>query len=689
MTDTAAAIVGMSGRFPGAADIAGLWDNLRAGVCSISDFDEAELVADGEDPAELRRTGYVPAGAHLAGADRFEAPLFGFNRTEAGVLDPQHRLLLETAWSALEDAGFNPRDAPDRTGVYVGGGNTEHALAARTDRRLSTEYSGLQLGVLTDREFLAPWLSYKLNLNGPSINVQTACSSSLTAVHLAAQALLLGECDVALAGGVGVHSVRKHGYHYAEGGVLSPDGRCRPFDEKAAGTVPGNGLGLVVLRRLADALADGDPIRAVIRGGAVTNDAATRVGFTAPGVDRQTAAIVEAWATAGLDPSSARYIEMHGTGTALGDRIELAAVTAALAGGDGADGDAADGRCVIGSIKSNLGHLDAAAGIAGLIKVVLMLENRCLAPTVGVDQPRPELASERSPVRLLTTDAQPWHAPSSGDPRRAGVTSVGIGGTNVHVVLEEAPAPDVVSGRPAGHDDEHWQALPLSARTEKQLALTADRLAALLESPNSPALADVALTLRVGRAELDTRGYVLARTSAEAAAALRALACGTKPTDVAPDPLRRLADAWVSGAHVDWPAPTCGTRRVRLPTYPFAGEHYGTLAHCSAAPDEAEAEATDISEAALTLLLTESLGLAGAADLELTFFGAGGDSLAAIHLVDRLEQEYGLEVPLELLLDQLTLRELVAAILTPADAPGSDADLLGALLDEIEAEAQS
>ncbi len=426
--DNAIAVVGMNGRFPGAPDLDAYWANLLDGVCSLTDFTEAELLADGADPEEIRHPSYVAAKGYLADADHFDAELFGFNRTEAAALDPQHRLLLQTAWGALENAGYDPRSAPARTGVYVGGSLTEHMLAAHTDRKLAERIGGMQVRILTDREFLAPWVSYRLGLDGPSLTVQTACSTSLTAVHLACQALLLGECDTALAGGVSVDTARKRGYLYTEGGILSPDGRCRPFDEKAAGTVPGSGVGVVVLRRLADALADGDPIRAVVRGTAVTNDGATRVGFTAPGVDQQTAAIVEAWDAAGLEPAAAQYLETHGTATALGDRIELAAATEAFTG---------PSAVAIGSVKSNIGHLDAAAGVAAFIKTALMLEHATLVPTINATGPHPELRLDTTPFQVVDHVAA-W--PAADGPRRAGVSSIGIGGTNAHVALEQAPA---------------------------------------------------------------------------------------------------------------------------------------------------------------------------------------------------------------------------------------------------------
>lgn len=658
MTDASTvAIVGMAGRFPGARDLAEYWSNLRGGVCSITDFGEEELLAAGVDPEELRHADYVPAKGHLADADRFDAELFGFNRTEADVLDPQHRLLLETAWNALEDAGYDPRRPSARTGVYVGGSPTEHHLAAHGDRRLAAELGALQLRILTDREFLAPWISYRLGLDGPSINVQTACSTSLTAVHLAVQALLLGECDAALAGGVSIDSVHPRGYLYQEGGVLSPDGRCRPFDEKAAGTVSGNGVGVLVLKRLEDALADGDPIRAVIRGSAVTNDGSAKIGFTAPGVDRQTAAIVEAWAAAGLDPSAAQYLEMHGTGTELGDRIEIAAVTAAFAG--------ADTRCGIGSVKSNLGHLDAAAGVAGLIKVALMLRHRTFAPTANVTRQHGDL--DGTPFSLVT-DASDWDAPADG-PRLAGVSGIGIGGTNVHLVLAEAPAPS-----PAPLSDTP-SVLPLSARSPEQLAELAAKLAASMDGLS---LAEVAHTLRTGRAALDSRAYVRAATTQEAAEALTALAAGGR---TAVDP---LGEAWLRGEEVDWPALPEGVRRVHLPVLPFAGERRGALSRTASLEAPVLAGPGLATEEAVAQLLTTTLGLAGPEELdEQSYFGAGGDSLTAIQLLTRLRDEFDLDVPLELFLEQLTLRELAVRIATGGGADAEDA-LLGSLLDEFE-----
>ncbi|TXS53495.1 hypothetical protein EAO75_04770 [Streptomyces sp. uw30] len=663
--ESAVAVVGMSGRFPGAPDLDTYWANLRDGVCSLSAFTEKELLADGADPADLSNPAYVPAHGYLADADRFEAELFGFNRTEAAALDPQHRVLLESAWAALEDAGYAPLNGPSRTGVYVGGSPTEHSLAAATDPALAASIGALQVRILTDREFLAPWISYRLGLDGPSMTVQTACSTSLTAVHLAVQALLLGECDAALAGGVSIAGVRKQGYVHYQGGIFSPDGRCRPFDEKAAGTVPGSGVGVLVLRRLEDALADGDPVRAVIRGTAVTNDGAGKVGFTAPGVDQQTAAITEAWAAAGLEPSAAQYLEAHGTGTELGDRIELEAASAAFGPG---------GDIALGSVKSNIGHADAAAGAAALIKTILMLEHGTLAPTVDVTSP--VTALQGSPLRLVTQTAE-WPS-RPGLPRLAGVTSVGIGGTNVHVVVQEAPE------RGAGASAAEPTVLPLSARTDPQLALVAARLAARLREADAPSLADIAHTLRTGRVGMPVRAYVVAAGAREASDKLTALAEGHR--DTARDP---LGEAWLRGEEVTWPALDAGVRRVRLPAYPFAGESHGALTLRGPAarttPDSPSPAPENELEARVAELVIEALDLDGRAGLERTYFEAGGDSLTAVHLAGRLRDELGIDVPIQLFLEPITLKDMTTRIVETKEHGEADG-ALDALLSEFEAE---
>ncbi|MGY5035584.1 type I polyketide synthase [Streptomyces sp. 900116325] len=533
MTDSsyssAIAIVGMGGRFPGAQDIEEFWENLRAGVCSVSDFTHDELLADGLNPAELAKDNYVSSKGALDQPDRFEAELFGFSPRDAAVLDPQHRLLLETAWTALEDAGYNPRAVPETTGVYVGGGSSEHAVAAMADPSLVAELGLTQVRLFTDKDFLASWISYRLGLRGPSMAVQTACSTSLTAVHLAVNSLLLGECSLALAGGVSVDSVAKRGYLHQEGGVHSPDGRCRPFDERSAGTLPGNGAGIVVLRRYEDAVRDGATIYALIRGSAVTNDGIAKISMTAPGIEGQSAAITEALATAELNPQQIQYVEMHGTGTALGDQIEIEAATAAF----GSAGDTPF-WCGIGSVKSNVGHLDAAAGVTGLIKATLMLAHREFVPTANFSRANPRLGLERTPFRVVDR-SEDWPRPTE-ERRRAGVTSVGMGGTNVHVVLEEAPPNH--RAEPAVSAEGPWL-LPVSARTEGSLAAGTQAMSRYLARRDVAFLGDVAHTLQTARAELGVRGYVVADRAEQASTGFRTLgtSCGFTSAGSPPAPV--------------------------------------------------------------------------------------------------------------------------------------------------------
>jgi len=462
------AIVGMAGRFPGAADVDELWRNLRLGVESISRLTPAEMLAAGVAAELIADPRYVPAKGVLDGVELFDAEFFGFTPAEAELMDPQHRLFLECCWQACEDGGYDPRRYTGRIGVYAGAGSPSYLLAQLLDRpdRLSAA-GGLAVRLFNGSDFLTTHVSYKLNLRGPSVAVQTACSTSLVAVHLACQALLAGDCDLALAGGVSLRNLYREGYLFEEGGVLSPDGHCRAFDAAAAGTVPGDGLGLVALRRLADARADGDAITAVIKGTAINNDGAAKVGFTAPSVSGQAEVIAAAQAVAGVSPDTIAYVEAHGTGTALGDPIEVAALSQAF----GAAADGRRGYCALGSLKSNLGHLDAAAGVAGLIKTVLALHHGELPPSLHYETPNPQIDFAASPF-YVNARLRPW--PAGEAPRRAGVSAFGIGGTNAHVVLEEAPRPRrretaaaAGSAASAGpHPARPCQLLVLSARSE-------------------------------------------------------------------------------------------------------------------------------------------------------------------------------------------------------------------------------
>ncbi len=488
------AIVGLAGRFPGASDADALWRRLRAGAESIARFSAEELAAAGVAPELIRDPDYVPARGILDDASGFDAAFFGVRPREAEMLDPQHRIFLECAQAALDDAGYDPDRFAGPIGVFAGAGLSAWALS-----RLASGIGDLETLLANDRDFLATRVSYKLNLRGPSLSLQTACSTSLVAVHYACQSLLNGECELALAGGVSVAVPQRVGYLHQPEGILSPDGHCRAFDADAAGTVPGSGAGIVVLKRLPEALEEGDAVRAVIKGSAVNNDGSGKLAYTAPGIRGQAEVVREALAVAGVEPATVTYVEAHGTGTALGDPAEVAALTRAFAAGPGDRN-----RCALGSLKSNVGHLDAASGVAGLIKTVLALEHGELPPTLHFRAPNPEIDFAAGPF-YVHAELLPW--PRGETPRRAGVSSFGIGGTNAHLVVEEAPGPAPVAAATPPH------LLVLSARTPAALETAAGDLRRHLDRPSTAAgeasLADVAYTLQLGRRVFEHRRAVV------------------------------------------------------------------------------------------------------------------------------------------------------------------------------------
>jgi acyl transferase domain-containing protein len=497
------AVIGMAGRFPDAPDTSAFWRNLEQGFESIVTFSDQEILASGVDPSRLSDPAWVKKGTILENAEMFDAAFFGLNRREAEIMDPQHRVFLECAWEALEDAGYAGEAQPDRVGVYAGASMNTHFLANVARSRVVMEAaSGYQLMLGNDKDFLTTRVSYKLNLKGPSVAVQTACSTSLVAVQLACEALWSRQCEMALAGGVSLRFPQKTGHPYVEGMILSPDGHCRPFDADAGGIRGGMGAGLVVLKPLDEALRDGDSVRAVIRGIAANNDGAAKIGYTAPSVDGQAAAIEAALEMGGIDPSTITYIEAHGTATVLGDPIEVAALQRVF----GAHTQRKQ-FCAIGSVKSNIGHLDAAAGIAGLIKTVLALEHKQIPASLHFRRPNPQINFEQSPFYVNQRLAE-W---ALGDtPRRAGVSSFGIGGTNAHAVIEEAPGhmPTVVKW-PA-------QVLLLSAKTGSALEAATQRLARHLAANSVLQLPDVSYTLQVGRKRFPYRRALVCTRREEA-----------------------------------------------------------------------------------------------------------------------------------------------------------------------------
>jgi acyl transferase domain-containing protein/acyl carrier protein len=502
------AIIGMAGRFPGANNIDRFWSNLQTSVESISGFTDEELLKLGCDREVINQNNYVKAGAILEDVELFDANFFNFNPREAEITDPQQRLFLESAWEALENAGYNGELRPSGIGIFAGASLSDY-LFNIYDRYRAGELDEDQLLIAVDKDFLTTRVSYKLNLEGPSYTVQTACSTSLVAVHLACQSLLNGECDLALAGGVSINGSRQIGYFYTEGGIASPDGHCRAFDAKAQGTVSGEGVGIVVLKRLAEALSDRDSIHAIIKGSAINNDGGDKVSYSAPRIDSQAKVIRTAQAIAEVEPETITYIEAHGTGTALGDPIEIAALTQAFQ---------SDRRnfCAIGAVKTNIGHLDAAAGVAGLIKTVLALKHRQIPPSLHFEEPNPLIDFANSPFYVNTKLAE-WQA--NGIPRRAGVSSFGVGGTNVHVVLEESEK----RARRAKREEKKSHLLIISAKTSSALDAATENLVAHLQQHPDLNLADVAYTLQVGRRNFDYRRIAVCQNVDDAVQTLSAL----------------------------------------------------------------------------------------------------------------------------------------------------------------------
>ncbi|MEV5820363.1 amino acid adenylation domain-containing protein [Micromonospora haikouensis] len=572
-------VVGLAGRFPGAPDPATFWWNLCAGVDAIHDHTDEELAALGIGPRLLADPRHVRAAGRLDDVADFDADFFAFGAQEAARTDPQHRLFLETAWEALEDAGHDPSRFPGLVGVYAATSANRYFLFHLMDNPAVVgdvdpdDWEARLVGrQFTDH--LPGQVAYRLGLTGPALAVQSACSSSLVAVCVAAQSLADYQCDIALAGGVNVTWPR---YRHTPGGMASPDGRCRAFDESANGSGFGSGVGVVALRRLADAQADGDRIYAVLPGWAVTNDGADRAGFAVPGPSGQAAAVAGALAAAEVAPGEVRLIEAHGSGTPLGDALEVAALHEVYGGAAPAE------SCALGSVKTNIGHLDAAAGIAGLIKAVLAVQHGVIPPNLHFTRPHPEIDLAGGPF-YVPTKARDWPQAAR---RVAGVSSFGLGGTNAHVVVEQPPPVE-----PPAAPDAVAHLLPVSARTPVALRAALRRLRQHLAGA-SPALAEVAATLALGRREFGCRAAVVATDLAAALAGLDELLAAAGPEELpaagpaelpaadarvaGPDgELRELALDWVAGRDVDWAAlhPEGGVRRTGLPTYPFQRQRH-------------------------------------------------------------------------------------------------------------------
>lgn len=506
------AVIGMDCRLPGAMNVEQFWSNLKNGVESIKIFSDDDLIESGIDPSVFNHPDYVRKGFTIDDEDRFDASFFDYSPREAEIMDPQHRLFLESAWKTLEDGGYSPYEYKGSIGVFAGTKLSTYLMNLLNGNPLGGDISGFQTLLGNDKDYLTTRVSYKLNLKGPSVVVQSACSTSLVAVHLACENLLSGACDMALAGGAAVIVPQKTGYMYQEGMVLSADGRCRAFDANAQGMAPGNGVGMVLLKRLEDALEDRDHIYAVIRGSAVNNDGAHKVGYTTPSVDGQAQVIKEAISISGIGAESISYVETHGTGTKLGDPVEIEALNKVFR-----SETEKKNFCAIGSVKPNIGHLDTVAGVASLIKTVLSLKNGQIPPSINYDQPNPKIDFQNSPF-FVNSRLSEWQ--KNGTPRRAGVSAFGFGGTNAHVVLEEAPDRSLAAG------EFKWplHIMTLSAKSKQTLMKHTRGFKAFLGKDQDHSIQDICFTANAGRTHFQYRLAVLGKSKEEMAARLERMA---------------------------------------------------------------------------------------------------------------------------------------------------------------------
>jgi acyl transferase domain-containing protein/acyl carrier protein len=570
------AVIGMAVRFPGAKNIDEFWENLKNGVESIHFFTEEELFETGISPSLLANPNYVKAYGTLGDYEYFDTIFFGYTPKEAEIMDPQVRIFHECSWAALEDAGFAPGTYDGLIGLYAGATPNIHWEARAILAGKIDEMGFFAVNQLIQKDFLSMCVSYKLNLKGPSFVLHTACSTSLVAIHLACQGILNGECDIALAGGVSISNLDKGGYIYEEGMISSPDGHCRAFDAGAKGIVGGDGIGIVVLKTLVDAVADRDNIYAVVKGSAINNDGTRRVGFTTPSVAGQAEVIKMAMQAAAVEPESISYIETHGTATVLGDPVEIEGLKLAF-------NTRENGFCGIGSVKTNIGHLGAPAGVAGFIKVILALKHRQIPPTLNFEIPNPRINFVESPF-YVNTELLEWK--NNLYPLRAGVSSFGIGGTNAHVIVEEWPLDTKEKIKVV-----KYRLFLLSARTGPVLSKIKENLALYLKSNPDVNLEDVTYTLQVGRRHFNHRWMAVCSTGVEAIAALTSPDAGETHTvspeeekheplkiqhDAGKDRLMEIGRLWLYGQKIDSRSLYPGEKpyRISLPTYPFEKQKY-------------------------------------------------------------------------------------------------------------------
>ncbi|MCP5103633.1 MAG: hypothetical protein GY950_09655, partial [bacterium] len=694
------AVIGMAGRFPGAKDIEEFWVNLKNGKESISFFTDEELREDGIDPGLLEEPNYVKASGIMEGIEYFDAAFFGYTPKEAEIMDPQIRIFHECVWGSLEDAGYDPGAYDGLIGLYAGATPNIGWQARALLSGKSNEIGSFAAGQLSQKDYLTLRISYKLDLKGPSFVLYTACSTSLVAIHLACQSILNGECDMALAGGVTITRLNKRGYMYQEGMIGSPDGRCRAFDAGAKGFAAGDAAGVVLLKRLEDAISDGDRIYAVVKGSAINNDGIRKAGFSAPSVEGQAEVIKMAMQVAEVEPESIGYVEAHGTGTPLGDPVEIEGLKMAF-------NSYKKGFCAVGSLKTNMGHTDSASGVAGFIKTVLALKHRLLPPSLHFETPNPDIDFINSPFYVVSKLTE---FENGKYPLRAGVSSFGQGGTNAHVILEEWPE------QPSSSPAEKYHLIVLSARTQTALDRMTKNLSDHLRKNPGVNMADAAYTLQVGRKPFKYRKMFICAGVEEAVDILSSNGSGNVYTGVMAEgntqaypaysedsqanslklyeQLEKVGRLWLNGANVDWNRfyPGKKPNRIALPTYPFERQRYWidgdpfkmvVMAETDspgAAENRQEPKEIKTQTPAVTLYPRPELSTQyrppvnetekALADIWQRFFGfeqigtqddffeLDGDSLKIIMLVSMIQEDLNVRVPIPEFFDRPNIKEL-------------------------------
>lgn len=663
------AIVGMGCKLPMANDLTTFWENLLEGVEAVQFFTDKELIAKGINEDLLKQKNFVKAAVQLQDKEYFDAEFFGISPREAELMDPQQRILLECAYQTIEHAGYSPEQYPADVGVFLGADASSyfiHQIINHPELMQTTD----QAQLIYTNSSAATQISYRLGLTGPSMDINTACSTSLVAIHAACRSLLFYECDAALAGGASINASSELGYLYKKDSILSPDGHCRAFDEQAAGTVPGQGVALVLLKRLSDALNDGDTIYSVIRGTAINNDGAKKIGYTAPSIEGQIAVLNKAIALADVDPETVRYIECHGTGTLLGDPIELTALKEAYRPGAGPHS-----LCYLGSLKTNLGHLNSAAGVAGLIKTVLTLYHKKIPASLHFKILTKKVSLQESGLRV-NAQLQHWQQ-ETNLPRRAGVSSFGIGGTNAHVILEE------YCNKKALTHKKSFFLLTLSAKTKTALEKKRRDFKRFLENSDEALLESIIYTANVGRTAFPYRCALVAKNKQDLMHLLSLTEFEYKYCKAQREIenelmqlsegdefefLSHLSERWQEGMKIDWKKfykNADNYQRVAIPTYPFERKYFWLSdkkqIHSERNKSIYQAPEQPI-EIAIAAIWSEILGVDNIG-LKDNFFDLGGHSLLAIQINARLSEELGLQLSLFDLLNNPTIEGTLEAIL--------------------------